>query len=100
LSKENFGFGCSTFAGTEVNRNLTFQKSIDCILEGTFSLALFVAFLATQNAIASSRFFEIRLGLYSKKFRKCLINYLGFSYEQTVMSQLYLLVKHCVFIEV
>ena len=43
------------------------------------------------------RFFEIRLGLYGKKFQKCLINYLGLSYEQTVMSQLYLLVKHCVF---
>jgi hypothetical protein len=41
-----------------------------------------------------SRFFKIRLGLYSKKFRKCLINYLGLSYEQTVMSQLYLLVNH------
>ncbi len=26
------------------------------------------------------RFFEIRLGLYGKKFQKCLINYLGLSY--------------------
>jgi hypothetical protein len=42
-------------------------------------------------------FFEIRLDLYGKKFQKCLINYLGLSYEQTVMSQLYLLIKHCVF---
>jgi hypothetical protein len=41
-----------------------------------------------------SRFFKIRLGLYSKKFEKCLINYLGLSYEQTVASQLYLLVNH------
>ncbi len=30
-------------------------------------------------------------------FKKCLINYLGLSYEQTVMWQLYLLVKHCIF---
>jgi hypothetical protein len=30
------------------------------------------------------------LGLYSKKFQKCLINYFGLSYEQTVTSQLYL----------
>ncbi len=44
-----------------------------------------------------TRFFEIRLGLYGKKFQKCLINYLGLSCEQTVMSQLYLLVKHSVF---
>ncbi len=28
------------------------------------------------------------------KFQKCLINYLVLSYEQTVMSQLYLLVNH------
>jgi hypothetical protein len=45
----------------------------------------------------SARFFEIRLDLYGKMFQKCPINYLGLSYEQTVMSQLYLLVKHCVF---
>jgi hypothetical protein len=38
--------------------------------------------------------FKIRLGLFSKKFQKCLINYLGLSYEQTVTSQLYLLVNH------
>ncbi len=41
-----------------------------------------------------SRFFKIRLGLYNKKFQKCLINYLGLSHEQTVTSQLYLLVNH------
>jgi hypothetical protein len=40
------------------------------------------------------RYFKISLGLYSKKFQKCLINYLGLSYEQTVTSQLYLLVNH------
>ncbi len=44
------------------------------------------------------RFLKIRLGLYSKKFQKCFINYLGLSLEQTVTSQLYLLVKHCIFI--
>jgi hypothetical protein len=40
------------------------------------------------------RFFKIRLGLYSKKFQKCLIKYFGLSYEQIVISQLYLLVNH------
>ncbi len=47
-----------------------------------------------HSQLSEARFFNIRLGLYSKKFQKCLINYLGLSYEQTVTSQLYLLVNH------
>jgi hypothetical protein len=47
----------------------------------------------------TARFFKIRLGLYRIKFQKCLINYLGLSHVQTVTSQLYLLVKHCIFIK-
>ncbi len=38
------------------------------------------------------------LVLYSETFQKCLINYLGLSYEQTVTSQLFLLVKHNIII--
>ncbi len=45
--------------------------------------------LAYQKEWVNSRFFKIRLGLYNKKFQRCLINYLGLSYEQTVTSQLY-----------
>jgi hypothetical protein len=45
-----------------------------------------------MKARRQPRFFKIRLGLYSKKFQKSLINYLGLSYEQTVTSQLYLFI--------
>jgi hypothetical protein len=37
----------------------------------------------------SPRFLKIRLGLYSKKFQKCLINYLGLSYEQTDVTTIF-----------
>jgi hypothetical protein len=40
--------------------------------------------MASPTTQFVSRFFKIRLGLYNKKFQKCLINYLGLSYEQTV----------------
>ena len=43
--------------------------------------------LGARRESVFARFFKIRLGLYSKKFQKCLINYPGLSYEQTVMSQ-------------
>ncbi len=50
--------------------------------------------LISDQGLLWPRFFKIRLSLYSKKFQKCVINYLGLSYEQTVTSQLYLLANH------
>jgi hypothetical protein len=49
-------------------------------------------FHIVNSLVITKVFFKIRLGLYSKKFQKCLINYLGLSYEQTVTSQLYLFI--------
>jgi hypothetical protein len=63
-------------------------KFWDCFV----TLFIYQVFVSQKFSLA--RFFKIRLGLYSKKFQKCLINYLGLGCEQTVTSQLYLLVNH------